>query len=229
LPDGIIAPTVGGGTPGYDYSWSNVKYERYNTDIPAGTYTLTVTDNNNCTLIQDFTLSDPDTVKITSVTTTDLTCSGQDDGSITVTAAGGTGIYEYSSDGGEVFVPTSEFTSLQQGDYIIQVRDGNGCLADDYLVTLSKSETCGMVFYDAFSPNGDGKNDEWHIGNVDNFPSCNVKIFNIWGILVFSSNGYGVPWDGKHDGNVLPSGTYYYVIEPGDGSENITGAVSLVY
>ena len=86
-----------------------------------------------------------------------------------------------------------------------------------------------MILYDAFSPNGDGMNDVWHIGNVESFPSCTVKIFNIWGILVFSSNGYGTPWDGKHDGNDLPSGTYYYVIDPGDGSGNITGAVSLVY
>ncbi|MBN1791220.1 MAG: gliding motility-associated C-terminal domain-containing protein [Bacteroidales bacterium] len=229
LSDGIIAPTVTGGTPGFDYSWSNGKFERYNTNIKAGIYTLTVTDNNNCTLVQDFTLTDPDTVKITSVEPTDLTCSGQADGSIAIVATGGTGTFEYSVDGGDSFITTATIDGLAQGDYIVQVRDGNGCVSENYPVDLVKSETCGMVFFDAFSPNADGKNDVWHIGNVESFPNCSVKIFNIWGIAVFSSDGYGEPWDGKHEGNDLPSGTYYYVIDPGDGSETLTGAVSIVY
>jgi gliding motility-associated-like protein len=197
--------------------------------LAADTFTLTVTDDNNCTLVQDFILTDPDTVKITSVSFDDLTCSGQPDGSITVTATGGTGIFEYSVDGGDSFIATATIDGLSQGDYIVQVRDGNGCVSENYPVELVKSETCGMVFFDAFSPNADGKNDVWHIGNVESFPGCSVKIFNIWGIAVFSSDGYGEPWDGKHEGNDLPSGTYYYVIDPGDGSGNLTGAVSIVY
>jgi gliding motility-associated-like protein len=85
-----------------------------------------------------------------------------------------------------------------------------------------------MVVYDAFSPNGDGKNDVWNIPGIGNYPNCSVKIFNTWGIAVFTSNGYGTPWDGKYKGNDLPSGTYYYVIDPGDGSGELTGSVSLV-
>ncbi len=228
-PDGIIAPTVSGGTPGFEYSWSNGKFERFNTDIAAGTYTLTVTDDNNCILVQEFTITDPDTLEISDITTTDLTCSGHNDGSVAIIATGGTGTIEYSVDGGDSFVSTATVEALTQGDYLVQVRDANGCVTVNYPVTLAKSETCGMVIYDAFSPNADGKNDVWHIGNVENFPGCSVKIFNIWGIAVFSSDGYGEPWDGKYKGNDLPSGTYYYVIDPGDGSENLTGAVSIVY
>ncbi len=226
--DGALIPTVSGGTPAYDYVWSNSVYERLNTDIPAGTYTLTVTDLNNCTLVQEYTLTDPDTLKITSVTVTDLTCSGQDDGAIAISATGGTGSLEYSTDGGDTFSSSATFGSLAQGDYIVQVKDGNECASENYPVTLGKSETCAMVIYDAFSPNGDDKNPVWHIGNIESFPSCSVKIFNIWGIMVFSSNGYGIPWDGKYEGKDLPSGTYYYVIDPGDGSAILTGAVSIV-
>jgi len=97
-----------------------------------------------------------------------------------------------------------------------------------YPVTLEKQEGCAMLIYDAFSPNGDDKNPVWHIGNIENFPDCTVRIFNIWGIEVFSSKGYGIPWDGKYEGKDLPSGTYYYVIDPGDGSSTRTGAVSIV-
>ncbi len=85
-----------------------------------------------------------------------------------------------------------------------------------------------IVVYDAFSPNGDGKNDVWNIPGIGNYPNCSVKIFNVWGVAVFTSKGYGTPWDGKYKGNDLPSGTYYYVIDPGDGSGELTGPVSLV-
>lgn len=229
LSDGSLAPTVSGGTPGFDYQWSNNVFERFNTDLPAGPYTLTVTDQNNCVLVQSYTLSDPDTVKVTSVSVTDLTCSGSDDGSLAITATGGTGTYTYSADGGETFVSTALITGLAQGDYLVVVQDGNGCLSEDYPVTLTKSETCAMLIYDAFSPNDDGYNDLWHIGNVESYPDCSVKIINLWGITVFSSNGYGDPWDGKYNGNKLPSGTYYYIIDPGDGSESLTGSVNIVY
>ncbi len=228
LADGAIIPTVSGGTGAYDYVWSNDVYERLNTDIPAGTYTLTVTDQNNCTLVQDLMLADPDSVKIESVTVTDLTCSGQNDGSIAITATGGTGLFEYSSDGGDTYVSASTLEDLEKGDYILLVRDGNGCLSETYPVTLEKQEGCAMLIYDAFSPNGDDLNPVWNIGNIENFPACTVRIFNIWGIEVFSSKGYGIPWDGKYEGKDLPSGTYYYVIDPGDGSSTRTGAVSIV-
>ncbi|HJZ41381.1 MAG TPA: gliding motility-associated C-terminal domain-containing protein, partial [Bacteroidales bacterium] len=306
--NGAIVPTVSGGTPGFEYVWSNSVFTRVNPNLLAGTYTLTVTDDNNCTLIQDFTLSNPDTLKIVSVDITDITCAGLDDGSMTINATGGTGVLEYSADGGLNFVASQTISSLAGGNYIAQVKDGNacisenypvslivadtlkivsvevsdltcsgiddgsltitatggngiyeysidaglnygtsstigslgeddydimvmdgqGCISENYPVTVSKSGTCGLVIYDAFSPNDDGMNDVWHIGNSDNFPDCTVSIFNLWGTTVFTSNGYGVPWDGKHNGNDLPAGTYYYVIDPGDGSGSLSGPVSIV-
>ena len=85
-----------------------------------------------------------------------------------------------------------------------------------------------MIIYDAFSPNDDGKNEVWNIGNVQNYPDIKVTIFNLWGKAVFSSTGYDTPWDGTWEGKDLPAGTYYYVIDPGDGSDVITGDVSIV-
>jgi hypothetical protein len=46
--------------------------------------------------------------------------------------------------------------------------------------------------------------------------------------MVFSSTGYETPWDGMYEGKDLPAGTYYYVIDPGDGSEVLSGPVSIV-
>ncbi len=226
--DGSIVPWITGGTGGYDYVWSNQVYKWANDNIPAGTYTLTIRDDNNCEFIQQYTLNDPDTVKILSVETTDLTCSGMPDGSITIIATGGTGAYRFSVDGGTVFGSQPTITSLAEGNYTVVVKDANNCESADYPVTLLKSETCKMIIYDAFSPNNDGRNDYWNIGNIDNYPLCSVKIYNLWGILVFSSNGYGNAWDGTYNGKDLPAGTYYYLIDPGDGSDMISGSVSIV-
>ena len=85
-----------------------------------------------------------------------------------------------------------------------------------------------IIIYDAFSPNGDMRNDFWNIGNIEQFPDCKVKIINSWGNEVFRSDGYSEPWDGKYKGRDLPSGTYYYFIDLGDGSEVMTGPVNIV-
>ncbi|MBN1159210.1 MAG: gliding motility-associated C-terminal domain-containing protein [Bacteroidales bacterium] len=226
--DGSIIPWITGGTGGYDYVWSNNIFQRINTNITAGTYTLTITDDNNCIFTEQYTLNEPDTVKITSVETTDLTCSGYPDGALEITATGGTGSLYYSIDNGLSYIPEANISALAEGNYNVKVKDDNNCESETHPVTLVKSETCRMVIYDAISPNNDGYNEVWHIGNIDNYPSCTVKIYNTWGTLVFSSEGYGTPWDGTYEGKELPSATYYYVIDPGDGSEILTGAVSIV-
>jgi gliding motility-associated-like protein len=58
-----------------------------------------------------------------------------------------------------------------------------------------------------------------------------VQVFNRYGQIVFESRGYTKPWDGTLGGNngkTLPFGTYYYVIEPGNGRKPVTGYVTLL-
>jgi gliding motility-associated-like protein len=229
LSDGSILPAPSGGTAPYqNFIWSNEVFTQLNTSIPAGTYILDFDDANYCHLTDTFTLANPDTVKIASADLSDLTCSGQPDGSISISATGGTGIYEYSIDIGQSYSADPLFTALAQGEYVLTVKDDNDCLSSDITVSLSKSETCALIIYDAFSPDGNGKNDVWNIGNIDLYPACKVMVFNLWGIKVFSSDGYLTPWDGTYNSSMLPSGTYYYTIDPGDGSSTLTGAVSIV-
>jgi gliding motility-associated-like protein len=80
----------------------------------------------------------------------------------------------------------------------------------------------------AFSPNGDGNNDRWMIKNIDTYPNATVQVFTRWGQQVFQSRGYQRPWDGTIDGKVLPIGTYYYIIMPGEGRKAVTGWVQLL-
>jgi gliding motility-associated-like protein len=76
--------------------------------------------------------------------------------------------------------------------------------------TLGESNDEPLTFFNAFSPDGDGRNDTWNIGNIDLFPENDLTIYNRWGDAVFQGKGYSSlkSWDG---GNNNP-GTYYYVL-----------------
>lgn len=69
----------------------------------------------------------------------------------------------------------------------------------------------------AISPNGDGKNDSWKLRFLEIYPDAEVRIHDRWGKEVFYSRGYSEEWDGTLNGEPLPEGTYYYVIELGEG------------
>ncbi len=81
-----------------------------------------------------------------------------------------------------------------------------------------------------FTPNGDGKNDYFEIGNLGQlYPDAEVTIVNRWGTVVFESIGYSNPWDGTCKGEPLPMGTYFYsVVSPGNDFDKITGSISII-
>ncbi|HEY8784497.1 MAG TPA: gliding motility-associated C-terminal domain-containing protein [Mucilaginibacter sp.] len=80
----------------------------------------------------------------------------------------------------------------------------------------------------AFTPNGDGINDTWGIKYLDSYLNCTVQVYNRYGENVYSSIGYGIPWDGTYKGSALPTGTYYYIINLMIGGEVLSGFVAIV-
>lgn len=83
----------------------------------------------------------------------------------------------------------------------------------------------------AFSPNGDGFYDTWEITNVDKYIGTTVTIFNRWGSELVKINDYHLKenwWDGTKGGTPLPTGAYFYLVDFNNGTDPITGAVSLV-
>jgi len=95
-------------------------------------------------------------------------------------------------------------------EYTVTVTDGNGCSAtDEVLVRVELN--CGEVFVpDAFSPNGDGKNDEFKVfGNC--IKTINVKIYDRWGNKMFETSDVTESWKGDYKGKELNAGTYVYV------------------
>jgi gliding motility-associated-like protein len=63
---------------------------------------------------------------------------------------------------------------------------------------------------------------------LESYPGNLVEVYNRYGQVIFSSRGYGVPWDGTFKGKQVPSGTYYYIIDPKNGRLPIKGFVDVV-
>ena len=99
--------------------------------------------------------------------------------------------------------------------FIVTSVDINGCINSDTVIVnvLGQSQ---VIFPTAFSPNGDGVNDLFKIGFKENFNLLSIRIYNRWGILVFSTNNINEAWDGKYQGQDMPLGTYIYLIEGED-------------
>ncbi|MBN4066147.1 SprB repeat-containing protein, partial [Candidatus Amoebophilus asiaticus] len=120
--DGATNLTVLGGTAPFTYAWSNGATIEDLTNITAGTYTVTVTDANNCFDIASITITEPPAIVITTGST-DATC-GNSDGSATATGTGGTGSLTYTWSTGAT---TQTITSVPGGTYTVTVADANGC------------------------------------------------------------------------------------------------------
>ena len=91
----------------------------------------------------------------------------------------------------------------------------------------------GFFIPEGFSPNDDGTNDLFFIRGLSYYPKNSIVIFNRWGNIVYEANRYTNTWDGKSTkglrvgGDELPTGTYFYLFDKGDGSNIIKGTIYL--
>ena len=116
-------------------------------------------------------------------------------------------------------------TEKHNHTYTLTATGAGGCTDSDTMyVKILKPFTVP----NAFSPNGDGINDTWIIRELDDYPGASVSVFNRYGQVVFSSNGYPKAWDGSTKGKPLPFATYYYIIKLQNGFEPLSGSVTIV-
>ena len=95
-------------------------------------------------------------------------------------------------------------------DFIVTAETEFGCKTRD---TVMVGINIGPVLPTAFTPDGDNYNDVWNLKELESYPGCVVKVYNRWGYEIFTSKGYKDSWDGTDNGEALPSGSYFYVIE----------------
>lgn len=124
--NGSLSINTTGGVPPYLYSVNGTNWQMATGfNLAAGVYTLTIKDANNCISTSPITITQPPVLDAT-VSTTNATCNGGNDGGLTITANGGNGNFSYSIDGGVNWQPTGTF-NLAPGTYAIRVKDGLNC------------------------------------------------------------------------------------------------------
>ena len=101
------------------------------------------------------------------------------------------------------------------------------------LLAVGKAKGIDFNIPEGFSPNGDGVNDLIIIRGIDYYPQNSIVIYNRWGIKVYEASPYKNDWDGRSmrglrvGGDELPVGTYFYLLDLGDGSKVIKGTFYL--
>ncbi len=212
--DGSITIIASGGVSPLEYSADGSSYQTGNTlsNLPQNTYTIHVQDANGCISTSLVTLSDSNGPSIDNVSIVDPACMGAD-GSITITASGGTSPLEYSSDGGTTFQSSSILSGLAQGTYNIVVRDANNCQTSD-VATLTDIAGPTIVNFIAIDPNCGQLDGSITINGAAGTPPLRYSIDN--GSNFFSSNLF----------NGLGVGPYSLVVQDINGC-SVTNMVTL--
>jgi gliding motility-associated-like protein len=108
--------------------------------------------------------------------------------------------------------------------YYLTVINDCGFTIDSMFVKIYQ----GIFIPNAFTPNGDTKNDTWNIPALEAFPLHELAVYNRYGQIVFSRKQSFIGWDGKYKGEVLPSGAYTYIIDLKNGNPILKGTILLI-
>jgi gliding motility-associated-like protein len=167
-------------------------------DISApDTYTVTVTNTDGCEATKIFIISPSGVATITSIDVQDFS-GNQNTVQINYT---GLGDYLFSLDG-NYFQNSPIFTNVEPGEYLVIVKDTNGC-------GIVTQQIFVLDYPRFFTPNGDGFNDFWEIKNF-NQPNSKIYIFNRYGKLIKEILPNQKGWDGTFSGSPLPSSDFWF-------------------
>lgn len=111
--------------------------------------------------------------------------------------------------------------------YTVTGTDINGCRST-IDVSIEVLIDYNLKPVNLFTPNQDGRNERFYIGNIECYSDCLVKVYNRWGLEVYTSDAYQNDWLGDFNGDPLPDGTYYYIIECDGREDRFDGAVTIL-
>lgn len=170
--------------------------------VPGMDHYIDVRHTNGCIVTTDF--FDIEAYEPLSLILTE----GDEPGEIIAEATGGTGVYTFYFNGQD-YGDTNTYIVTTEDTYTIRVEDSAGCEA----VASINITILGPCIPNYFTPNGDGTTDTWAPGCVQNFPNLTFDIFDRYGRKVATYN-VGEYWDGRYNGTELPTGDYWYVVNP---------------
>ena len=123
---GTLDVAITGGTTPLDYDWDNgLTSQATHNSVSAGTYTVTVTDADGCSVTESATVGEPAVLEIASLNALDVACNGAASGSIDLNVIGGIGNYTYAWDNG--LGSDEDPQNVATGDYNVTITDENNC------------------------------------------------------------------------------------------------------
>lgn len=112
--------------------------------------------------------------------------------------------------------------------YVVIGESIYGCINSDTMV-VAINETYKVIPYNVLTPDGNGKNDTWIIEYITSYPNNTVVVYNEMGHEIFAQKAYANTWDGKNKtGEILPDGTYYYILKFDDSDIEYKGEILLL-
>jgi gliding motility-associated-like protein len=184
------------------YLWNTGATTQSITVSTPGNYSVTVTNNSGC--------QNTDNTQVSYTILPEIVSVNISNNSATVILSA-TGNFEYSLNN-STWQDSNIFTNLNIGEYIVYVRTKEGCIIGQKPFSI-------FNIPNAFTPNADGFNDKWKITGLENYPGTEVNVYDRNGLPVFKEmiNKKPLMWDGKLNGNQIPTGNYWYVIKVSDG------------
>lgn len=195
------------------YLWNTGEITPRITITEIGTYSVTVTNSQGCKATKTFVITPSSIAIINSITIFDFVGSQN---TVQINYSG-LGDYQFSLDG-NYFQDSPIFTNVEPGEYLVTVKDMNGCGSVSQLIYV-------LDYPRFFTPNGDGFNDIWEIKNL-NQPNSKIYIFNRYGQFIKEIKANHQGWDGTFEGALLPATDYWFSLFLENG-RNIKGHFSL--
>ena len=209
---GTITANGAGGTPNYTYTWSNgLPSQQTVTGLAAGSYMVTATDVDGCSGSTTVLIEDGASLLVNIVNTTNLTCFGNNSGSITISGFGGSGPYSAVWQPGNLTGLT--INNLSAGTYTPVITDtSTGCSASGNPITLTQPTDISMS------------------GSATN-TSCNGESDGTISLSISGGNpGYTVSWSNGGSGqnlNNLSAGTYTPTVTDANGCVKVGSAITV--
>ncbi|MBN8702124.1 MAG: choice-of-anchor L domain-containing protein [Bacteroidetes bacterium] len=220
-----ITASTSGGTPGYQYLWSNGGTNTSISPVSQGVYTITVTDANGCkkstsTVITN-TLNTIVAVVSTSATSADTICPNTpilfySSGNFSSNA-----ILNWSFDGGTILDGQGagpyliSWTTAGEKTVSLFVQSATNPCDTATSKTIVIIDECPVTPINVVTPNGDNKNDLLKFPNLLSHSNSSLEVYSRWGKMVYANNDYKNDWNL----NEISDGTYFYILNVSNGQQ----------